>query len=97
MRLFNDGQKLYTLDQEGRLVWLKFVNYWKEAPCAIIPGVDFSGQDVRFRTFGHMLAGSVVVSFRERNNNWAATISIGVNQLIQLGDSYRSVVVTRLA
>lgn len=97
LQLFNDGKNLYVVGEDGSNTWLKYSDHWREVSCMNIPGADFSGQEVMFRTFGHTINGSVVVSVREKKNNWVVTILIGINQRVQLGDSYLSVVATRLA
>ncbi len=93
--LTNDGVSLYSIVNEERHQ-LFYKRYHKEVAANSVPGGSFLESTVLFRTFGHTLNGKVIISLREKYNNWSMVVSISKGQTLAIYDYYRSMSVVKI-
>lgn len=77
--LFNDGRHLYAVCGEEKK-FLSFQKYQKENSSDSNVWMKFLEKEVTFKTLGHTLNGSAIVSLREKQNRWSVVISIKKGQ-----------------
>lgn len=93
--LTNDGTSLYSI-LNGETHQLFYKRYHKEVAANSVPGASFLETTILFRTFGHTLNGKVIVSLREKYNNWSMTVAISKGQTLVFYDNHRTMSIVKI-